>query len=330
MSSPSSRLISVNNYIESLQNTLKVVRKIAHDNLKVSQTNMKAHFHQKAEVREFNEGDLVLACIPVPGSPLQAKFHGPYKVKEWLNQVNYLIKTPDRRKATQHIHVNLLKPFIPRTTTESDSETARPSLSLSVSMPVSMSESVPGSDAVIPSRPVATNNIAESKIIAPLKSKENSYILSHLDIYLAHLQPQLIGKIIKLLKDNIEVFSDHPGRYIMLLHDVNLVPGTSPFRTSPYRMHPQKREQMRREVDYLLEQGLAIPSHSPWASPTDYRRVNAVTVPDAYPLPRVDDLIDEVWTSPVHNKEAITKSPSQKKLSSYRPFRLHLACMNTL
>ncbi|KAK3889435.1 hypothetical protein Pcinc_006571 [Petrolisthes cinctipes] len=94
----------------------------------------------------------------------------------------------------------------------------------------------------------------------------------------------------------------------MLLHDVNLLPGTSPIRTSPYRMHPQKREQMRREVDYLLEQGLAIPSHSPWASPcllvpkedgqlrlcTDYRRVNAVTVPDAYPLPRVDDLIDEV------------------------------------
>ena len=65
------------------------------------------------------------------------------------------------------------------------------------------------------------------------------------------------------------------------------------------------------EVKYLLEQGLAVPSNSPWASPchlvpkedgqvrfcTDYRRVNAITVPDAYPLPRVDDLIDEVGQS---------------------------------
>ena len=68
---------------------------------------------------------------------------------------------------------------------------------------------------------------------------------------------------------------------------------------------------MQKEVNYLLEQGLAVPSNSPWASPcllvpkkddqlrfcTDYRRVNAVTVPDAYRLPRVDDLIDEVGQS---------------------------------
>lgn len=65
---------------------------------------------------------------------------------------------------------------------------------------------------------------------------------------------------------------------------------------------------MRKEVDYLLQQGLAVPSCSPWASPcqlvpkedgqlrfcTNYRRVNCVTVPDASPLPRVDDLVDEV------------------------------------
>lgn len=90
--------------------------------------------------------------------------------------------------------------------------------------------------------------------------------------------------------------------------DVELVPGTYPLRQAPYRLHPQKREQMRKEVDYLLQQGLAVPSCSPWTSPcllvpkedgtyrfgTDYRRVNAVTVPDAYPLPRVDELIDEV------------------------------------
>ncbi|XP_076069698.1 uncharacterized protein LOC143041570 [Oratosquilla oratoria] len=85
--------------------------------------------------------------------------------------------------------------------------------------------------------------------------------------------------------------------------------GVSPFELLFGRKNPpQKREQMRSEVNFLLDHGLASPSQSPWASPcllvpkeggqlrlcTDYRRVNSITVPDAYPLPRVDDLIDEV------------------------------------
>lgn len=74
---------------------------------------------------------------------------------------------------------------------------------------------------------------------------------------------------------------------------------------------------MREEVNYLLQNGLAVPSSSPWASPcllvpkeggqlrmcTDYRRLNVVTIPDSYPLPRVDDLIDAVGQSKIdlHN-----------------------------
>lgn len=63
---------------------------------------------------------------------------------------------------------------------------------------------------------------------------------------------------------------------------------------------------MKEEVNYLLEHGFAKPSFSPWSSPcllvpkpdhsywlcTDSRWVNAVTVPDSYPLPRIDDCID--------------------------------------
>ncbi|XP_076037748.1 uncharacterized protein LOC143023125 [Oratosquilla oratoria] len=107
--------------------------------------------------------------------------------------------------------------------------------------------------------------------------------------------------------DNSHIL-DVSGICNIATHDVKLVPGSSPIRHNPYRIHPQKREQMRSEVNFLLDHGLASPSQSPWASPcllvpkeggqlrlcTDYRRVNSITVPDAYPLPRVDDLIDEV------------------------------------
>lgn len=65
---------------------------------------------------------------------------------------------------------------------------------------------------------------------------------------------------------------------------------------------------MKKEVDYLVEHGFAVPSFSPWSSPclleqksdgsprfcTDFRKVNSVTVPDAHLLPLIDDCIDEI------------------------------------
>lgn len=111
--------------------------------------------------------------------------------------------------------------------------------------------------------------------------------------------------------------------------DVSLLPGTTPIRQNPYRLHPQKRQRMREEVDYLLQHDLAVPSQSPWASPcilvpkeagqlrlcTDYRRVNAVTIPDAYPLPRIDDLIDEVGQAAFVTKMDLTKGYYQIPLT---------------
>ncbi|XP_076049398.1 uncharacterized protein LOC143030081 [Oratosquilla oratoria] len=92
-----------------------------------------------------------------------------------------------------------------------------------------------------------------------------------------------------------------------LEHDVD-TEGALPIRQRPYRLNAFKREYLRAEVQRLQELGIVEPSHSPWASPVvlvpkpdgsmrlcvDYRRVNAVTKADGYPLPRIDDVIDDV------------------------------------
>lgn len=67
---------------------------------------MKSKYDLKTKVGNFKEGDKVLAYLPIPGSPLSAKYHDPYSVRSKVNEVNYIIKTPDRRKATQLVHVN--------------------------------------------------------------------------------------------------------------------------------------------------------------------------------------------------------------------------------
>jgi hypothetical protein len=73
-----------------------------------------------------------------------------------------------------------------------------------------------------------------------------------------------------------------------------------------YRMSPKHESFIKEEIGRLQQQGLIVPSHSPWTSPAlvvgkangklrlviDYRQLNKVTKPDAYPLPKIADMLD--------------------------------------
>jgi hypothetical protein len=87
---------------------------------------------------------------------------------------------------------------------------------------------------------------------------------------------------------------------------INLVPGTAPIAQSPYRMADVELKLLKAEFDSLLEKGFIRLSASPWGSPAlfvpkkdgtqrlcvDYCALNAVTIRNKYPLPRIDDLMD--------------------------------------
>ena len=87
---------------------------------------MKWWYDHRAEVHVFSPGDQVLALLPVIGSPFQAKFSGPYSVLRQVSDVNYLISTPDRRRVSQLCHVNMLKPYFLRSTTELTERETKP------------------------------------------------------------------------------------------------------------------------------------------------------------------------------------------------------------
>ena len=92
------------------------------------------------------------------------------------------------------------------------------------------------------------------------------------------------------------------GRTNLVTHHIDT--GTAkPVKQQPRRTSPSKHTEIERQVEDLLDRGLVKKSTSPWSSPVvlvtkkdgtqrfcvDYRQVNAVTVKDAYPLPRIDD-----------------------------------------
>ena len=69
---------------------------------------MKARYDNHVIDRKFKPGDKVLALLPLPGRPLQARYFGPYTIDKKMSDLNYIINTPGRRKNKQMCHVNML------------------------------------------------------------------------------------------------------------------------------------------------------------------------------------------------------------------------------
>jgi len=68
-------------------------------------------YDRRACQRTFQPGDKVIVLLPIPGNPLQAKFHWPFVVEQQLGPVDYVVSTPDRKRTKRVCHVNLLKAY---------------------------------------------------------------------------------------------------------------------------------------------------------------------------------------------------------------------------
>jgi hypothetical protein len=97
---------------------------------------------------------------------------------------------------------------------------------------------------------------------------------------------------------------------------IELMLGTAPIYNSPNRMATPELAELKEHIKELLEKGFVHPSSSPWGTPVifvpkkdgtqrlciDYRALNEVTVKNKYPLPRIDDLFDQLRGACVFSK----------------------------
>ncbi|KAJ8753515.1 hypothetical protein K2173_022756 [Erythroxylum novogranatense] len=111
-----------------------------------------------------------------------------------------------------------------------------------------------------------------------------------------------------------ELLGLHPEREVEL--SIEVVPGTAPISIAPYRMAPTELKELKLQLQELLDKGFIRPSVSSWGAPVlfvkkkdgtlrmciDYRQLNRVTVKNRYPLPRIDDLFDQLKDAGVFSK----------------------------
>ena len=150
------------------------------------------------------------------------------------------------------------------------------------------------------------------EVSQPNNSKENvpaenssPPVLTESDLDLSHLNENQKENMLNLLNDMDISKGPKLGKVDQIKHTIN-VGDARPIKQSPYRVPVAKKEIIDNEVEKMLVQEVIRPSMSPWSSPIvlvakqdgstrfciDYRKVNAVTKKDAYPLPRIDDTLD--------------------------------------
>ena len=132
------------------------------------------------------------------------------------------------------------------------------------------------------------------------------------DVHIGAEDSSVRSEIMDMLSEFKDMWSGRLGRIDATKHRINLKPGARPIYQAPYRAGPIAREKEEKEIDRILRAGIE-PTSTEWASPVvfvpkkdgtmrfcvDYRKQNAVTVRDSYPLPRMDEFIDSLGDATV-------------------------------
>ncbi|GKF97248.1 hypothetical protein Tco_0293069, partial [Tanacetum coccineum] len=146
-------------------------------------------------------------------------------------------------------------------------------------------------------------------------------------IFLAHVTTKEVeDKSEKKQLEDVPIVQDFPGvfpEYLLGLpltrqveFQIDLVPGAASVAQAPYRLAPSKMKELSEQLKDLSDKGFIRPSSSPWGASVlfvkkkdgsfrmciDYRELNKLTVKNHYPLPKIDDLFDQLQGSSVYSK----------------------------
>jgi hypothetical protein len=170
-------------------------------------------------------------------------------------------------------------------------------------------------------------------------------ITNHLGMTVTcHIQSSLPDPTLHGLKfespEHVPIVKEYPDVFPEELHGlpsnqeiefaIDLAPGTTPIAKRPYWMAATKLAELKKQLSELEQKGYVRSSSSPWGAPVlfvrkkhgsmrlcvDYRALNEVTIKNKYPLPRIDDLFDQLKGAKYFSKIDLRSGYYQLKIRS--------------
>ena len=275
---------SASQYMQELKESLETVAGYVDMHATNAQERYARYYNLRARDKHFDVGDSVIVLTPDYNfSRTYARWIGPAVIAEVKSPYSYLVDMPDGSR--RHFHANKLRPYVARVSNvgvinDSDYEFGH------VDTPP---------------------NVADRH--TDLKPSEK--LLSQSPEKLNHLNHDQRCELLGLLDKYAECFSDSPGYCDVVCHEIKLKSDFIPKQSKAYRIPEILKPEVERQIDQLVRNGFLVPSKSPNSSPIlcvlkgnnqirivcDFRYVNSFTVPDAYPMQNIDEVIDKIGHS---------------------------------
>uniref|UniRef100_A0A6V7LZN9 RNA-directed DNA polymerase n=1 Tax=Bracon brevicornis TaxID=1563983 RepID=A0A6V7LZN9_9HYME len=147
-------------------------------------------------------------------------------------------------------------------------------------------------------------------------SQRNRIKLLHENLRLDDLNEEERSSILEILEEynsTVQLPGDSPGITNHLEHAIPTLPGKPAVNVRPHRMPHAQKEEVERQVQEMLKNGIIRPSHSQWNAPllvvpkkldasgkikfrvvVDFRKLNDITIGDSFPLPNITDILDQL------------------------------------
>lgn len=259
--------LNIVSYMRETYDRLEQAQLLASQNESKAKQDMATYYDKGARAQLYCVGDQVLIMKPNSKVKLQAQWRGPYSITEKLSDVTYRVLKPGRTKPFVY-HTNFLKRW--------NSPSA-----------VCMTAETIINDDEFPSWEIHAD--------------EGAVVVND------QLSTEKAAQLRRLVSEYEEMFSNKPGRTQCAEISIN-TGDAKPVFTPPYRLPHAQKPVLDKEIEDMLREGIISPSTSRWGSPmmlvdkkdgssrpvVDYRKVNKITVAEPYPMPRIDDTIDQM------------------------------------
>ncbi len=274
------KALNVTDWALTLSQNLQNLRDTAALRSAIAKTKRFALADKTSKPRSFKVGDQVLYRIPGLSSKLSDSWEGPYDIVEKFGDVNYRINKGPHKKSGKMVHINTLKKYF-------------------------------------------TNTVCRIDVVLDDNKDENPKL--QLNGTCPGFNQQELDSMLSMFP---HVFSDIPGEALNV--EMAIETGSSPpIAQAPYSVPLGIRDAMRRELLKLEKENIIVRSNSPWASPIvpirksdnslrlciDFRKLNAVTLPDPFYMPVLDEMTVMLTDSHCLSKLDLTRGFYQVRLA---------------